>query len=124
MAALGCVIGLARAEPVALVDDRGVTVRLPAPAARIVTLAPHLAETAHAAGAGEKLVGVARYSNYMDIDTREQADMMPEAEINRRLAHTRELLRRTGAHYVIDSIVELPQVIDDINGRLARGERP
>jgi iron complex transport system substrate-binding protein len=62
--ALGCVIGLARAEPVTLVDDRGVTVRLPAPAARIVTLAPHLAEIAHAAGAGGKLVGVARYSDF------------------------------------------------------------
>lgn len=81
-------------------------------------------------GVGEALeagcwgVGVARYSNYMDIDSLEQADMMPETEIERRLAHTRELLRRTGAHYVIDSIVELPQVIDDINARLARGEKP
>lgn len=38
--------------------------RLPVPAARIVTLAPHLAEIAHAAGAGEKLVGVALYSDF------------------------------------------------------------
>jgi phosphonoacetaldehyde hydrolase len=81
-------------------------------------------------GVGEALeagcwgVGVARYSNYMDIDALEQADMMPEAEINRRLAHSRELLRRAGAHYVIDSIVELPQVIEVINARLARGEKP
>jgi phosphonoacetaldehyde hydrolase len=81
-------------------------------------------------GVGEALeagcwgVGVARYSNYMDIDSLEQADIMPEAEVNRRLAHTSELLRRTGAHYVIDSIVELPQVIEDINARLARGEKP
>jgi phosphonoacetaldehyde hydrolase len=27
-------------------------------------------------------------------------------------------------HYVIDTIVELPAVIDDINQRLARGELP
>ena len=31
---------------------------------------------------------------------------------------------QTLAHYVIDSIAELPKVIDDINARLARGERP
>lgn len=45
-------------------DDRGVVVALPAPAQRIVTLSPHLAEIVHAAGAGAKLVGVARFSDY------------------------------------------------------------
>ncbi len=83
-----------------------------------------------ASGIGEALeagcwgVGVARYSNYMDIDTMEQADGMPEEEIQRRLEHTRDILRKTGAHYVIDSIAELPEVIDHINRRLATGEKP
>lgn len=45
-------------------DDRGVMVRLAAPAQRIVALAPSLAELAYAAGAGERLVGVARFSDY------------------------------------------------------------
>jgi len=81
-------------------------------------------------GVGEALeagcwgVGVARYSNYMDIDTLEQADSLPKEEIERRLALTRDILRKAGAHYVIDSIAELPEVIDDINQRLARGEKP
>ena len=81
-------------------------------------------------GVGEALeagcwgVGVARYSNYMDIDSIEQAERMSEEEIARRLEHSRELLRKSGAHYVIDSIVELPAVIDDINDRLAQGEKP
>jgi iron complex transport system substrate-binding protein len=43
-------------------DDRGVAVALERPAERIVTLAPHLAETAFAAGAGAKLVGVSTYT--------------------------------------------------------------
>jgi phosphonoacetaldehyde hydrolase len=69
-------------------------------------------------------VGVSRYSNYMDIDAVAQADAMSEAEIARRNAFSADILRQTGAHYVIDSIIELPAVIDDINARLARGERP
>ena len=37
---------------------------------------------------------------------------------------TKELLQKAGAHYVIDTIGGLPEIIDDINIRLARGERP
>ena len=81
-------------------------------------------------GVGEALeaacwgVGIARYSNYMNMDTLEEADRLPEAEIQRRLAQTREILRKAGAHYVIDDFAQLPEVIDDVNERLARGERP
>jgi len=43
-------------------DDRGVTISLGRPAERIVTLAPHLAEIAFAAGAGAKLSGVSSFT--------------------------------------------------------------
>lgn len=52
------------AAAIELHDDRGIVVRLPAPAERIVALAPNLAELTYAAGAGERLVGVARFSDY------------------------------------------------------------
>jgi iron complex transport system substrate-binding protein len=55
--------GLALAE-VAVVDDTGATVRLSQPARRIVALAPHLAETLFAAGAGDRLVGAVDHSDY------------------------------------------------------------
>jgi iron complex transport system substrate-binding protein len=45
-------------------DDSGQEVRLKAPAQRIVTLAPHAAESLYAAGAGDKLVGTVDYSDY------------------------------------------------------------
>jgi iron complex transport system substrate-binding protein len=51
-------------QPVAVVDDRGKQIALAAPAQRIVALAPSLAELAFAAGAGERLVGVARFSDF------------------------------------------------------------
>ena len=45
-------------------DDRGVTISLERPADRIVSLAPHLAEIAFAAGAGAKIVGVSTYTRF------------------------------------------------------------
>lgn len=81
-------------------------------------------------GIGEALeagcwgVGVSRYSNYMDINSLDEADRLPAAEIERRHNITRDILRKAGAHYVIDSVADLPAVVDDINARLARGERP
>jgi len=45
-------------------DDYGHRVRLGAPAARIVSLAPNLTELLYAAGAGGKVVGAIAYSDY------------------------------------------------------------
>ncbi len=56
-------VATARAE-VVVQDDIGNTLRLAQPAKRIITLAPHMAETLFAAGAGNRLVGVVEYSDY------------------------------------------------------------
>lgn len=53
----------APADPVAVVDDTGVTVRVGGPAERIVTLSPHATELVIAAGAGDRLVAVDRFSD-------------------------------------------------------------
>jgi iron complex transport system substrate-binding protein len=63
---LGVVAGAADAQSVQISDDRGVTIRLAQPARRIITLTPHLTELSFAAGAGTRLAGVARFSNYPD----------------------------------------------------------
>jgi iron complex transport system substrate-binding protein len=49
---------------VRVVDDAGATVSLGAPATRIITLAPHAAELVYAAGAGARVVGVMKGSDY------------------------------------------------------------
>jgi iron complex transport system substrate-binding protein len=56
--------GAAGAQAVSVTDDTGTPVTLARPAKRIVSIAPSLAEVAFAAGAGSRLVGVARYSDY------------------------------------------------------------
>ena len=61
--ALGAAAHLAHADLV-IKDDTGQEVRLKGPAKRIITLAPHAAESLFAAGAGDKLVGTVDYSDY------------------------------------------------------------
>jgi iron complex transport system substrate-binding protein len=56
--------GLVHASGISVVDDRGVRVTLAAPARTIVALAPSITELVFAAGAGAKLTGVPRFSDY------------------------------------------------------------
>lgn len=51
-------------QSVEAVDDSGTTIRLAAPARRIISLAPHTTELLFAAGAGDKVVGAVSYSDY------------------------------------------------------------
>ena len=69
-------------------------------------------------------VGVTRYSNYMDVDSPEDGEKLSDDEIAKRHAKTKDMLEKAGAHYVIDSIADIEPVIEDVNQRLARGERP
>ena len=69
-------------------------------------------------------VGVTRYSNYMDVDTPEDGEKLSDDEIAKRVAKTKDLLEKAGAHYVIESIADIEPVIKDVNQRLAQGERP
>jgi len=81
-------------------------------------------------GVGEGLsagcwsVGVAGYSNYTDVDSLEQWAVMDEPEKEQRRQQSRDKLLTSNAHYVIDSIAQLPLVIDDIESRMKNGERP
>ena len=52
------------AGEVAVVDDAGQELRLKAPAQRVVSLAPDLAELMFAAGAGGRLIAVAEHSDF------------------------------------------------------------
>ena len=59
---LGCAV--AQAAPVSVIDDAGQRVTLAAPARRVVSLGPHLTELLFAAGGGDAVKGVIRYSDY------------------------------------------------------------
>ena len=61
---LGLVCSSSVLSQVAVRDDYGKDVQLERPAARIVSLAPHLTELVYAAGAGSRLVGAVEFSDF------------------------------------------------------------
>jgi iron complex transport system substrate-binding protein len=63
-AALGCATPSARSGQIRLVDDAGDTVRLAAPARRVVSLIPASTELLFGIGAGSLLVGRTQYCDY------------------------------------------------------------
>ncbi len=69
-------------------------------------------------------VGIARYGNYMNAHSLSEARSWSPEEVSERLAAARRILWEAGAHYVIDEPLELLGVVDDVNLRLGRGERP
>ena len=56
--------------------------------------------------------------------TYEQYKALPADELVLERARITQMFEGSRPHYLIDTIVELPAVIEDINARLARGETP
>lgn len=81
-------------------------------------------------GVGEGLnagcwsVAVAGWSNYTNIDTMDDWDKLSKTDKLELIKISRETLSSTGAHYVVDSIRELPAICEDINAQLKKGATP
>merc|ERR1711974_238227 len=61
--------------------------------------------------------------NYVGA-TEKQLAAMPKAELEAKVQAARKKLYDSGAHYVIDTVSDLPAVVDKINERLAMGLSP
>jgi phosphonoacetaldehyde hydrolase len=67
--------------------------------------------------AGMWTVGVAKTGNEMGLSEQE-IEALSEEDRSARLGQARERLYMAGAHYVVDSLIDVLPVIDDINKRL------
>jgi phosphonoacetaldehyde hydrolase len=73
--------------------------------------------------AGMWTVGIALSGNEMGL-TLEEVAALPEPERRSRREAAAGRFQSWGAHYVIDTVADLPGVLTQIEARLSRGERP
>lgn len=93
------------------------------PMEAIVKIGDTLPDIYEGLNAGMWTIGLAMTGNELGLNEAEIKALEPEVrERKRRRAYTR--MAQAGAHYVVDSITDCPAILDEINMRLARGERP
>ncbi len=73
--------------------------------------------------AGTWTVAIARTGNEVGLSL-EAYETLPRSQQQQHLRTAYNMFQRIGAHYVIDSVADLLEIIDDIEDRLRRGERP
>lgn len=73
--------------------------------------------------AGMWTVGISVTGNAIGLTEEEWTGLTPKQQYAHKIEAENQLYQ-AGAHYVIDSLGELPEVVACINGQLVRGERP
>jgi len=73
--------------------------------------------------AGCWTVGIAKTGNYVAM-TEEDMDKADPKELKKKVENAKEILYKAGAHFVIETTRDLPEVVEEINRRMAMGLRP
>lgn len=73
--------------------------------------------------AGTWAIGVSKTGTLVGLNEKE-IEALPENELRSKIDSATDQLHRSGAHYVIEGISQLPQAILDIEERLKRREKP
>ena len=73
--------------------------------------------------AGMWTVGLAKTGNELGL-TEQEIDALEPQVLRGKLDRAYERFRQAGAHHVVDAIGDVASVLDEINARLAHGERP
>ncbi len=87
----------------------------------VVKYGDTIADIKEGLNAGVWSVGVILGSNEMGL-TEDEVQSMPQDELKKRMWKVRKRMYAAGAHYVIDSIDELPDLIECINARINSNE--
>jgi phosphonoacetaldehyde hydrolase len=90
------------------------------PLAAIAKVGDTPADVLEGLNAGAWSIGVAGTGNSIGL-SREDFLELPETEKETRLIGARAELQNAGAHYVIDTLADLPSVLDEIDERLKAG---
>ena len=68
-------------------------------------------------------IGLARTGNEIGL-TEQEITALPAADYERRIKHAYRRMYQAGTHYVVDGIADIMPCLDDIERRLADGEKP
>jgi phosphonoacetaldehyde hydrolase len=93
------------------------------PPATVVKVGDTVPDIGEGLSAGAWSVGVLRSSSEVGC-TEHEWEALPQAEQDRRLTRCREKLLAAGAHAVVETLAELPALLNGLNARLGRGETP
>jgi phosphonoacetaldehyde hydrolase len=93
------------------------------PAEACVKIGDTVPDVEEGLNAGMWTVALALTGNEVGLNEQEVGALQPE-ERERKARAAAERLAAAGAHFVVEGIWDLPPVIDEINRRLAGGERP
>ena len=93
------------------------------PMEAMVKVGDTLADIEEGRNAGMWTVGLTRTSSDFGL-TEAQVEALPAAQRTRRLREIEARFLSAGAHFVIEDIAGVPDVIEAIAARLARGEHP
>ena len=93
------------------------------PPAAVVKVDDTKPGVAEGLNAGTWTIGLSRTGNEVGLNESELA-ALPEDEVRLRVARAADGLAAVGAHYVVESIADVPAIIDEIELRLKMGDRP
>jgi phosphonoacetaldehyde hydrolase len=93
------------------------------PPAAAVKVGDTLPDLEAGLNAGVWTVGVTRTGNMLGL-SQQAVEALDEADLRQRLDSAREAMVRTGAHYVIEGVGDLPALLAEIERRRASGDRP
>jgi phosphonoacetaldehyde hydrolase len=93
------------------------------PMEAIVKIGDTVPDIEEGLNAGMWTIGLAKSGNEIGLNESQIAALDPLV-LKTKLARAYQRMHQAGAHYVVDGIWNVMPVIEDINARLARGERP
>ncbi len=121
--ALVCPEDVGAGRPAPYMLWRNLTLLDVYPAAACVKVGDTIADIAEGRNAGAWCVGLTRSGNELGL-THAETQALDPADLAARLATIGARMQQAGAQYVIESVTDLPSVLDAITARLAAGERP
>jgi phosphonoacetaldehyde hydrolase len=93
------------------------------PLEAMVKIGDTVADIQEGLNAGMWTIGVTKTGNELGLTEAEVVGLDPTV-LQTRLGSIEDRLRAAGAHYTVEGIWDCPAVVEEINERLARGDRP